>query len=200
VSAGIGQSYDTTTPLQLCVMAARLVTNRVVIPRVLRDEGIVTGMVTGSAQHDAAVGSFDALNISEKHLALVVDGMKAVVNEPGGTAYAERISEPGMAMGGKSGTSQVRHISQAERDRGVRKSLQLPWKERDHALFIAFAPASAPRYVCATVVEHGGTTGGGGSAVAAPICRDILREVQRRDPGRRVPDRLFTVADASEKR
>jgi penicillin-binding protein 2 len=199
VSAGIGQSYDTTTPLQLCVMAARLVTNRVVIPRLLRDEGIVSGSTTGSA-HDDTVGSFDALNISAKHLALVVDGMKAVVNEPGGTAYAERITEPGMSMGGKSGTSQVRHISQAERDRGVRKSLQLPWKERDHALFIAFAPATAPRYVCATVVEHGGTTGGGGSAVAAPICRDILREVQRRDPARRVPDRLFTVADAGEKR
>jgi penicillin-binding protein 2 len=124
--------------------------------------------------------------------------MKAVVNEPGGTAFAERIVEPGMAMGGKSGTSQVRHISAAEREHGVRKSLDLPWKERDHALFIAFAPVDAPRYVCATVVEHGGTTGGGGSVVAAPICRDVLREVQRRDPARRVPGRLFTVADAAK--
>ena len=69
----------------------------------------------------------------------------------------------------------------------MRKSRQIPWKERDHALFVAFAPVAAPRYVCATVVEHGGASGGGGSAVAAPICRDVLLEAQRRDPVRRVP-------------
>ena len=113
--------------------------------------------------------------------------MNAVVNEQGGTAYAARIAEPGFAMGGKSGTSQVRRISQYERARGVRKARQIPWKERDHALFVAFAPVGAPRYVCATVVEHGGASGGGGSAVAAPICRDVLLEAQRRDPARRVP-------------
>ena len=66
---------------------------------------------------------------------------------------------------------------------------QIPWKERDHALFVAFAPVGAPRYVCAVVVEHGGASGGGGSAVAAPICRDVLLEAQQRDPARRVPDR-----------
>ena len=69
----------------------------------------------------------------------------------------------------------------------IRKARQIPWKDRDHALFLAFAPVGAPRYVCAMVVEHGGNSGGGGSAVAAPICRDILLEVQRRDPARRVP-------------
>jgi penicillin-binding protein 2 len=199
VSAGIGQSYDAATPLQLCVMAARLVTNRAVIPRLLRDEGIVAADATGAVLNgDDIDADFEALNIPAKHFALVLDGMKAVVNEPGGTAYAERIADPGMAMGGKSGTSQVRHISAAEREHGVRKSLDLPWNERDHALFIAFAPVEAPRYVCATVVEHGGTTGGGGSSVAAPICRDILSEVQRRDPARRVPDRLFTVAQTEK--
>jgi penicillin-binding protein 2 len=109
------------------------------------------------------------------------------VNEQGGTAYAARIANPALAMGGKSGTSQVRRITQAERDRGVRKAREIPWKERDHALFVAFAPVAAPRYVCAVVVEHGGETGGGGSAVAAPICRDVLIEVQRRDPARRIP-------------
>ena len=65
---------------------------------------------------------------------------------------------------------------------GSARICQIPWKERDHALFVAFAPVGSPRYVCATVVEHGGASGGGGSAVAAPICRDILLEVQRRDP------------------
>ena len=93
-----------------------------------------------------------------------------------------------MAMGGKSGTSQVRRISAIEREHGVRKGAEVPWKDRDHALFVAFAPVSAPRYVCATVVEHGGASGGGGSAVAAPICRDMLFEAQKRDPARRVPE------------
>jgi penicillin-binding protein 2 len=189
VSAGIGQSYDLATPLQLCVMASRLVTNRAVTPRLLRRDGLFT------ADTAAPGAAFDALEIPAKNLALVIDGMKAVVNEPGGTAYSARISDAGMAMGGKSGTSQVRHISAAEHEHGVRKALEVPWKERDHALFIAFAPAVAPRYVCATVVEHGGITGGGGSAVAAPICRDVLLEAQRRDPARRVPERQFTVAD-----
>jgi penicillin-binding protein 2 len=91
-------------------------------------------------------------------------------------------------MGGKSGTSQVRSISEYEHEHGLRKISQIPWKERDHALFVAFAPVGAPRYVCATVVEHGGMRGGHGSEVAGPICRDVLREVQRRDPARRVPN------------
>jgi penicillin-binding protein 2 len=115
------------------------------------------------------------------------------VNEQGGTAYAARITEPGMQMGGKSGTSQVRHISKHEREHGLRKIKDVPWKERDHALFISFAPVSAPRYVCAVIVEHGGETGGGGSAVAAPICRDVLLETQKRDPARHLPDHPFGV-------
>ena len=115
--------------------------------------------------------------------------MNAVVNEQGGTAYAARIADPGLAMGGKSGTSQVRRITEYEREHGLRKVAEIPWKQRDHALFVAFAPVAAPRYVCAIVVEHGGASGGGGSAVAAPICRDILREAQLRDPARRVPNR-----------
>jgi len=72
----------------------------------------------------------------------------------------------------------VRRITKAERDEGVKKNDELPWRFRDHALFVAFAPVHKPRYCCAVVVEHGG----GGSKVAAPIARDILTEVQRRDP------------------
>ena len=179
--AGIGQGSVLATPLQLATMAARLVTGRAVTPRIVRADGL---MPRGG---DLALPDFPSLGVDPRILALVLDGMNAVVNEQGGTAYAARITEPGFAMGGKSGTSQVRHISEHERGRGVRKTRQIPWKERDHALFVAFAPVGSPRYVCATVVEHGGTSGGGGSAVAAPICCDILLEVQRRDPARRVP-------------
>src|SRR4029077_12521522 len=91
----------------------------------------------------------------------------------------------------------VRHITEYERGHGVRKARQIPWKDRDHALFVAFAPVGAPRYVCATVVEHGGASGGGGSAVAAPICRDVLLETQRRDPARQVPE-PEAIAQAAE--
>jgi penicillin-binding protein 2 len=187
--AGIGQGSVLATPLQLATMVARLVTGRAVSPRLVRADGL---MPTGG---DPAPPDFPSLGINPRALALVLDGMNAVVNEPGGTAHAARITEPAFAMGGKSGTSQVRHISEFEREHGMRKARQMPWKERDHALFLAFAPVSAPRYVCATVVEHGGASGGGGSAVAAPICRDVLLEAQRRDPARRVPDH-DTVAHA----
>ena len=169
-------------PLQLAVMVARFVTGRAVVPRLVRSEGVLP------PGGDRAPPDFPTLGVNPRVLALVLDGMNAVVNEQGGTAYAERITDPGFAMGGKSGTSQVRAISEYEHEHGLRKIGQIPWKERDHALFVAFAPVQAPRYVCATVVEHGGVRGGHGSEVAGPICRDVLREAQRRDPARLVPN------------
>ena len=182
ISCGIGQSYITTTPLQLATMVARLVTNKRIVPRLTREAGIM------KADQALTEPGFEAMGVAQKDLSVVLDGMYAVVNEAGGTAYAERIKDPTMAMGGKSGTAQVRHITQAEHEHGVPKAKQVPWLERDHALFVSFAPVGAPRYVCAAVVEHGGESAGGGSAVAAPICADILVEVQKRDPARRVPD------------
>jgi penicillin-binding protein 2 len=178
--AGIGQGSVLATPLQIATMAARLVTRRMVTPHLVRAGKLPPG-------GDPSPPDFAALDVPPRHLALVLNGMAAVVNEQGGTAYAARIKEPGFEMGGKSGTSQVRRITESERDHGLRKGTEVPWKDRDHALFVAFAPVGAPRYVCAVVVEHGGETGGGGSAVAAPICRDILLEAQRRDPARQVP-------------
>jgi len=180
--AGIGQGSVLATPLQLATMLARLVTGRAVSPRLVRTAGLM------SPGGDPVPPEFRSLGFGPYTLALVLDGMNAVVNEPGGTAYGARITERGMAMGGKSGTSQVRHINDYERGRGGRHARQIAWKERDHALFVAFAPVGAPRYVCATVVEHGGVSGGGGSAVAAPICRDVLLEAQRRDPARQAPN------------
>jgi penicillin-binding protein 2 len=182
VIAGIGQGSVLATPLQIAIMTARLVTGRAVVPRLVRADGVLP------PGGDRMPPDFPALGVSPGVLALVLDGMNAVVNEQGGTAYAERITDPGLAMGGKSGTSQVRAITEYEHEHGLRKISQIPWKERDHALFVGFAPVGAPRYVCATVVEHGGVLGGHGSEVAGPICRDVLREVQRRDPGRRVPN------------
>ena len=195
VIAGIGQGSVLATPLQLATMVARLVTGRAVTPRLVRAEGLMQ-------QGGDRLAGFPALGVDPRALALIRDGMNAVVNEQGGTAYAARIAEPAFAMGGKSGTSQVRHISEYAREHGPRRARQIAWKDRDHALFVAFAPVVSPRYVCATVVEHGGVTGGGGSAVAAPICRDVLLEAQRRDPARRVPgdDRVARIVEPAPPR
>ena len=127
--------------------------------------------------------SFPPLGISSSGLALVKEGMDKVSNEVRGTAYSARIKDSEMAMAGKTGTSQVRRISLAERASGVRKNKDLEWARRDHALFVAYAPVHAPRYAIAVVVEHGGS----GSRGAAPIARDIMIETQRRDPLRNNP-------------
>ena len=188
VSCGIGQSYVSVTPLQLATYAARLVTGRAVMPRLTRSAGIMT---PASALAQGVSDKFAPLGFDPKHVEVVLNGMFGVVNEPHGTAYHARIEEAQFAMAGKTGTAQVRHISQAEREHGLKKEADVPWKERDHALFIAFAPASAPRYACGVVVEHGGKTVGEGGAVAAPIARDVLLEAQKRDPVRRVPDHPY---------
>ena len=86
-----------------------------------------------------------------------------------------------MEMSGKTGTAQVRRISKAERDTRVLKNHERPWRERDHALFVGYAPSNNPRYAVSVVVEHGA----GGSTVAAPIARDLLLATQRRDPANR---------------
>jgi penicillin-binding protein 2 len=122
--------------------------------------------------------------VNPDHLAIVRRGMDLVTNDPRGTAFRRRIDIPGMEMAGKTGTSQVRRITMAERAAGVRKNENMPWPQRDHALFVAFAPVHQPRYAISVVVEHGG----GGSTYAAPIARDILIECQRRDPARRNPN------------
>jgi penicillin-binding protein 2 len=103
--------------------------------------------------------------------------MDRVVNHQKGTAYGARIKEEGMEMGGKTGTAQVRRITKQQRAEGVKNS-DLPWNQQHHALFVGYAPLAKPQYVTAVVVEHGG----GGSAVAAPIARDILIETQKRNP------------------
>ena len=165
---GIGQGFVLTTPLQLAVMTARIASGLAVRPR-LAIERVAA---------DAPAPVFAPLQIRAAALEVVRRGMNAAANRKRGTAYRYSIREPGLELAGKTGTSQVRRISKHERGTGVLKNHQRPWRERDHALFVAYAPLDRPRYAVAVVVEHGGA----GSSVAGPIARDLLLEAQRRDP------------------
>ena len=167
--SGIGQGFVLATPLQLAIMAARLCNGgRKVSPWLVQD----------SARRAACCGQpLETVGVAQEHLAVVLDGMFRVVNGGAGTARGAAMLTPGVKMAGKSGTSQVRRISKADRLSGAYKRKDIPWEQRDHALFIAFAPYDAPRYAVAVVVEHGV----GGSKVAAPIARDILDRALRQD-------------------
>ncbi|WP_292285248.1 penicillin-binding protein 2 [Marivita sp.] len=159
VNAAIGQGFVLTSPLQLAVMAARLSNGKAVVPRLVRS---VDG-VTPPAQEGEALG------FNENHLRQIRRAMFSVSNNRRGTAYSSRIIDEAYRMAGKTGTSQVRNITAAERARGVTRNEDLPWNRRDHALFVNYAPYDNPRIAVSVVVEHGG----GGSAAAAPIARDV---------------------------
>ncbi|MCC1480570.1 penicillin-binding protein 2 [Roseibaca sp. Y0-43] len=158
VNVSIGQGYVLTTPLQLAVMTARLASNRAVLPRLIRDP-----------LERAAPQAAD-LDLRPEWLEMIRRGMSNVVNDRRGTAYSSRVTEPTMAMAGKTGTSQVFSITRAEREAGIRSQEDLPWNRRNHALFVNYAPLVNPKVAVAVIVEHGG----GGSTAAAPIGRDIL--------------------------
>jgi penicillin-binding protein 2 len=115
--------------------------------------------------------------VPQAHLARMLRAMRGVTNDPRGTAFRARILDAAYAYGGKTGTSQVRRITEEERRVGLRKPDQVPWRERDHALFVGYAPVEQPRFAISVIVEHGG----GGSAVAAPIARDLLHEAMKRE-------------------
>lgn len=174
-NAGIGQGFVLATPLQLAVMTARLANGgNFVTPRLVKNAGIVEGR---AVQENPAPVS---LGLKESALRVVLSGMNRVVNSKKGTARGSRLKPEQGKMAGKSGTAQVRRISRKERLAGIRKSSEKLWEERDHALFVAYAPIDEPRYAISVVVEHGG----GGSSVAAPVARDVLSETLRLDPVR----------------
>lgn len=163
----IGQGYMLATPLQLAVMIARVANGgRAVRPVIVKN----------SVKESEGVKQWPRMNIDPEHIELLQDALRAVVNEGIGTAYGSRIPDERKAMAGKTGTSQVRRISMAERESGITPNEERPWKERDHALFVGYAPANDPRFAVSVVVEHGG----GGAHEAAPIARDILIECQKR--------------------
>ena len=160
LNTAIGQGDVLASPLQLAVMTARLASGKAVVPRLIKS---VDGV-------DVPVPEAPLLNVDAGLVAMARKGMWNVSNGSRGTARRSRIVADGIEMAGKTGTSQVRNITAAERARGVVNNSQLPWERRDHGLFVAFAPFDKPKYAVATIIEHGG----GGSTAAAPPSRDIL--------------------------
>jgi len=158
LNVGIGQGYILATPLQLSVMAARLASGRKVVPHLMAGK---------STEH------FAKLDIPEAHLSVIRDGMFMVMNEQGGTAYRSRTDIPEFVMAGKTGTSQV--ISH----KGLASLSNITPEEKkkmeNHAIFVGFAPYDKPKYSIAVLIEHGGA----GSAAAAPIGKDVMKEFYR---------------------
>ncbi len=155
LNTAIGQGYLIVNPLQLAVMSARVASGLKIEPRLID---------TGTAP------VFPLLGIPDDHLAIVRKAMVDVVNSGMGTAHAARSAIPGVTIAGKTGSAQVKRISAADRKSGRTNSDYLPWKYRDHALFVSFAPAEAPRYACSVIVEHGSHAG----KASAPVAKDVL--------------------------
>ena len=158
VISGIGQGFILTNCLQLATMLARVTTNRKVKPRLIWSE---------------KTPSFSSLNIKEQNIKAVLTGLEEVL-KPGGTASGSAINVKGLRMGGKTGTSQVRTISKAERKTGVLTNEQLKWSMRNHGLFVGYAPTNNPRYVVAVITEHSGGSGPAAKTTAA-VMRELLK-------------------------
>jgi penicillin-binding protein 2 len=147
VNSTIGQGYMLANPLQLAIMASRLATGKQIMPHLLLNKKRPV---------------IKPLGFSDEHINYVRHAMSEVVNG-GGTAGRARLPVPNVLLAGKTGTAQVVGLEKGRGGKGV------PWKYRDHGLFICFAPFDAPRYAAAVVIEHGG-----GSGAAYPIARDVM--------------------------
>ena len=189
---GIGQGYTQTTPLQLCQMTAQLANGGFKIyPKIISEENSksvedirvimnenrkLLNKKDNKLQDATELLGF--LNKKEheplfkdiKNINLVREAMFASTNEVRGTSYASRIEDPKYQFAGKTGTSQVKRITKADRELEL-KTFEIPYNERDHALYIAFGPYKNPRYALSIVIEHGGS----GSSVAAPIAKKLFK-------------------------
>jgi penicillin-binding protein 2 len=174
IVSGIGQGYIQVTPLQLATYTARIASGRLVQPHLTRSLGGV--LQPGSLPED-----WPTLDLPDRALHAIREGMWAVVNEAGGTAPLAKLPDPKVQLAGKTGSAQVRRVSREMRESGTFDSAKLPWEYRPHALFVCFAPYDSPRYAVAVVIEHGNA----GAAAAAPLAKDIMAETLLRDPANR---------------
>jgi len=189
---GIGQGYTQTTPLQLCQMTAQLANGGFKIyPKIIKEKNNKTveeiklimsknaqnlnEEISGLQEATELLGfsekiEHECLYKNPKNIKLVREAMFASTNEVRGTSYASRIEDPKYQFAGKTGTSQVKRITAIERELNL-KTFEIPYNERDHALYIAFGPYKDPRYALSIVIEHGGS----GSSTAAPIAKKLFK-------------------------
>jgi len=199
---GIGQGYMQTTPLQLCLMTAQIANGgNKIYPKITVNENdetyeeikalIEKNFQAYNQKNDDTVESDDgflSLLKEKKHeplykdfenIKLVQEAMFASTNEVRGTSYSSRIKDPKYQFAGKTGTSQVKRITKIQRELEL-KTLQIPYDERDHALYVAFGPYKNPRYALSIVIEHGGS----GSSAAAPIAKKLFKLILDRHEDR----------------
>jgi len=191
---GIGQGYIQTTPLQLCLMTAQLANGgHKIYPKIILDEkqesieSIKQKMKLAEENNNekdstlllatekffsAKEKNYTALYRNKENVKFILDAMFKSTNEIYGTSYSSRIEDPKYQFAGKTGTAQVKRITEAERELELKTS-QIPYKERDHAWFVAFGPYKNPRYAVSILVEHGGS----GSSTAAPIAKKLIKFV-----------------------
>ena len=188
---GIGQGYISSTPLQLCLMTAHLANGGFRIkPRIVDDGSIsfegIKAKIENQLYETALIPNLNALEDTEpkllepmfrnhENIKFVCDAMYGSTNELYGTSYSSRIEDEKYQFAGKTGTSQVKRITEAEREADLEIS-EIPYEERDHALYVAFGPYKNPRYSVSILIEHGGT----GSSTAAPIAKQIFKKVINR--------------------
>ena len=175
---GIGQGYIQTTPLQLCLMTAQLANGGFKIyPKITINEKDKTaieikGLMEEGQDFLKSFGNDQYTKLFDKkeNIELIRNSMFASTNEIRGTSYSSRIEDPKYQFAGKTGTSQVKRITEAERELDL-ATKDIDYKNRDHALFIAFGPFKNPRYALSIVIEHGGS----GSSVAAPLAKELFK-------------------------
>jgi penicillin-binding protein 2 len=187
------QGYMSATPLQLAIMTARIANGGYEVqPNLLLASATPREELTPPSPREKP--SAPSMHFNPHNLAVIRDGMFAVVNSALGTANNLRIDGKGRLVGpqyrfaGKTGTAQVKRITERERDMGITQAM-LPWHLRHHALFVCFGPYDKPRYACAVIIEHGMA----GGSTAGPIGRDVLVETIKRDPSR-TTDRFRKMA------
>jgi penicillin-binding protein 2 len=189
---GIGQGYIQTTPLQLCLMTAQIANGGYKIkPHIIHDQNItyerVKLKIANQYMNDLSIHTqdnqqsyleekeyqyYERLYKDSKNINFVKDAMFGSTNEMYGTSFKSRYKDPKYQFAGKTGTSQVKRITERERELDLDLS-QIQYEERDHALFIAFAPYENPRYSISVLVEHGGS----GSGAAAPLANKLIKKI-----------------------
>ncbi len=163
IITGIGQGYIQTTPIQLCLLAAQIGNG---------GYKIYPNLVLNNQENKKYNDKYMPLYKDEKNIKIIQEAMFSSTNEVMGTSYKSRIEDPKYQFAGKTGTAQVKRITEEERELDL-KTFEIPYEQRDHALYIAFGPYKNPRYALSIVIEHGGS----GGAVAAPIAKKLFKMV-----------------------